>query len=120
VEVPLHGLEGLGEAPLDGLGQLRTELLELVEARLEVGPLRRELVEALLLGLVLLLRERVDLAERLAAALEPLDRVRELVAVVAFGRRVRVRMLEPAAGLLGLALGLVVVIAIAVAAGSLG
>ena len=37
-------------------------------------------------GVVLLLRERVDLAERLAAALEPLELVGELVAVVALGR----------------------------------
>ena len=61
------------EAPLDRLRQLGAELLELVEARLEVGALRRELVEPRLLGLVLLLRERVDAAERLAAALEPLE-----------------------------------------------
>ena len=45
-----------------------------------------ELVEALLLGLVLLLRERVDLAELLAAALEPLELLGELVAVLALGR----------------------------------
>ena len=49
------------------------------------------------------MRERVDLAERLAAALEPLDALGELVAVVAFGR-LRARGLEPAARLVGFGL----------------
>ena len=79
------------------------QLLELVEARFEVRALRRELDEPLLLLLVLLLRERVDLAERLAAALEPLDALGELVAVVAFGRLGAGRF-EPAARLVRLGL----------------
>jgi chromosome segregation protein len=45
VEVALHRVEGLGEAPLDRLGQLGAQLLELGEARLEILALRRELVE---------------------------------------------------------------------------
>ena len=69
-------VEGLGEPLLDRLGQLPPELLELVEAALEVGPLRDELLQPLLLGLVLLLRERVDLTELLAPPLEPLERAR--------------------------------------------
>src|SRR5262249_11737275 len=71
------------EAPLDRLGQLPAKSLELCEAPLEVGALHQELVEALLLGLVLLLRERVHLAELLAAQLEPLKARRELRTVVA-------------------------------------
>src|SRR5581483_452097 len=43
-EVPLHGGEGLGEAALDGLGQVAAQALELLEARLEVGPAAGELV----------------------------------------------------------------------------
>ena len=62
-----------------------------------------ELVEPLLLGLVLLLRERVHLAELLAAALEPLERVGELVAVVALGG-LGARGLEPAPRLVALGL----------------
>ena len=100
----LHGVERLGEAPLDRLGQLGAQLLELGEARLEVLALRRELVEPLLLGVVLLLRERVDLAERLAAALEALRALGELVAVVAFGALLGARVLEPAPRLVGLRL----------------
>ena len=56
-------------------------------------------VEALLLRLVLLARERIDLAERVAPRLEPLDALRELVAVVALGRLDRPGGLEPARGL---------------------
>src|SRR5207248_8797353 len=79
-------VERLGEAALERLRQLVAELLELGEARLEVGALRGKLLEPLLLRLVLLVRERVDLAERLATALESLDRGGKLLAVVAFGR----------------------------------
>ena len=75
--------ERLGEPPLDGRGELGPKLLELLEALLEILALRLEVVEALLLRLVLLARERVDLAERGAADLEPLDARRKLVAVVA-------------------------------------
>src|SRR4051812_4128099 len=54
-EVPLDRLEGLGEAGLDGAGEVVAKLLELVEALLEVGALDRELLEPLLLRLVFLL-----------------------------------------------------------------
>ena len=54
--------------------------------QLEVGALGRELVETLLLGLVLLLGQRVHLAELLAAALEPGEAHRELGGVVALDR----------------------------------
>src|SRR5207237_10865223 len=64
-------------------------LLAPFAACLEAGPLAGELREPYLLGLVFLGRERVGLAERLAAALEPLDRRQELVAVVAFRWLVR-------------------------------
>jgi hypothetical protein len=102
--VTLDGVEGLGETTLDRLGQLVAELLELLEARLEIGPLGGELLEANLLGLVFLVRERVDLAERLATALEPLDRGQELLSVVALGRLVRVCLVEAPARLVGLCL----------------
>jgi len=95
--------EGLVEATLDRLGQLGAQLLELLQARLEVGALVGELGEPLPLALVLLLGERVDLAERLPAALEPLDPLRELVAVVALGRLGGSRF-EPAARFVGLGL----------------
>src|SRR5439155_559995 len=71
-EIPLHGVERLGEASFNRLRQLRAQLLELGEALLEILALNRELLEARLLRVVLLLRERIHLAERLAAALEPL------------------------------------------------
>ena len=54
-EVLLDRGEGLLEAALDRLGEVAAELLELLEAALEVGALGRQLVEPLLLGLVLLL-----------------------------------------------------------------
>ena len=96
------GGEGLGETALDRLGQLVAELLDLLEARLEIRALGRELLQPHLLRLVLLLGERVDLAERLAAALEPLDGRGELLPVVALGRLVGIRVLETAARLVGL------------------
>ena len=55
--------ESLGETALDRLVELVAEVGELLQARLEVLALRLQLGEPLLLGLVLLLRERVDLAE---------------------------------------------------------
>src|SRR5207247_6286162 len=93
-EMAADGVERLGEAPFDRLRQLVAQLLELGEARLEIRPLGDELLEALLLGLVLLVRERVDLAERLAAALEPLGCGNELLAVVALRRLVRICLRE--------------------------
>ncbi len=72
-EVALDGVEGLLEAPLDGLGQIVAQGLQLVERAFEILALRAQLVEPLLLGGVLLLRERVDAAELLAPPLEPLE-----------------------------------------------
>ena len=100
-EVLLHRVERLGEALLDGVGELLAELLELGEALLEVDALRGELLEALLLGLVLLLRERIDGAELLAAALEALDRRGERVAVVSLCRLVGAGRLAAATRLVG-------------------
>src|SRR5947199_1745316 len=97
------GGEGLVEAALDGLGQLRAQLLELLQARLEIGPLSDQLGQPLLLALVLLLGQRVHLAQRLAAPLQALDLAGELVAVVALGR-VGTGLLEPPAGLIRLGL----------------
>jgi len=62
--VRAHRRKGLVEAPFYGLGELCPQLFELLQARLEVGALVDELGQPLLLPLVLLLRERVDLAER--------------------------------------------------------
>ncbi len=98
-EVELDRSEGLLEALRDRLGEVAAEGLELGEALLEVGTLRRELVEALLLCLVLLLGQRVDLAELLAAALQAVEPRRELVTVVAL-RRLRSGGVEPPLGLL--------------------
>ena len=50
LEVRRDGGEGLGEAPLDGLGELRAQLVELLEALLEILALRRQVGEALLLA----------------------------------------------------------------------
>src|SRR4029079_15943176 len=69
-EVAADGLERVGETPLDRLGQLVAELLELGQAVFESAPLGGELLEACLLRLVLLVGERVDLAQGLAPALE--------------------------------------------------
>src|SRR4029078_6044347 len=70
-----------GEAPVDGLRQLVAERRQLGERRLEIRTLGRELLETLLLGLVLLLGERIDLPERLATRFEPGHARGELVAV---------------------------------------
>src|SRR5215210_3000464 len=86
--------ERLVEAPLDGLCQLHAQLLELLQARLEILALLDELGQALLLALVLLLRQRVDLPERLAAALQALDPLRALVAL----GRLRARLLQAPPG----------------------
>ncbi len=100
-EVLLHVGERLGEALLDGTREVVPKRLELGEALLEIGALRRELDEPLLLLVVLLLRQRVDLPERLAAALEPLDPIRQVLAVVTL-RGVGGSGLEPAPRLVGL------------------
>src|SRR5205085_8102723 len=70
-KVAFHGRERVREPPLDGLRQLATELVELGERALEIRTLRPQLLEVLLLALVLVLRERIDAAERLAPAPEP-------------------------------------------------
>src|SRR5215211_1361639 len=72
VEVAGHGLEGVGEARLDGIRELGAQLLQLGQARLEVGALGGELVEPLLLRFVLLLRERVHATELLTSRPESL------------------------------------------------
>ena len=64
-------------------GEVGAELLELLQARLEILALDGELLDARLLGVVLLLGERVHAAERLVAALEPLELLGERVAIVA-------------------------------------
>ena len=68
---------------LDGLREVVSERRELLEASLEVLPLRGQLRQSCLLLFVLLLGQRVHLAERLAPAFEPFHLVRELVTVVA-------------------------------------
>ncbi len=56
-----------------------------MERRLEIGTLRRQLLEPGLLRLVLLLRQRVHPAEGLAAGLEPRHASSELVAIDRLG-----------------------------------
>ena len=102
LEVARDGLERLVEAPLHGLGELVAKLRDLRQRRLEILPLRRELLEPLLLLLVLLLGQRIHLAERLAAGIEPLRPRRELGAVVALGGLVGACLVEAALRLLRL------------------
>src|SRR5207302_439307 len=97
----LDRLERLGEPALHGGGEVVAERLELVERALEVLALRREVDQPFLLALVLLLGERIDLAEGLTAPLEALDPLRQLVTVVALGR-IGPGFAEPAASLVGL------------------
>src|SRR5439155_10675627 len=104
VEVRLDGGEGLREPSLDRLRQAVTELLELLEARLEIGPLDRQLLEALLLRLVLLLGERVDLPELLPPPLVASELLRQRLAILALGR-LRVRGVEPPLRLVVLGVG---------------
>ena len=99
----LDGGKRLFEPPLDGLRQLAPQVLELGEAPLQVLALRLQLREPLLLGLVLLFRERVDLPQRLVPAPQALEPLAELLAVVAL-RRFRAGRLEPTPRLLGLGL----------------
>ena len=94
-EVRLDCGERFSEALFHGACEIVAQRLELLQARFEVRPLRRELDQALLLLVVLLLRERIDLTERLAPALVAFDLVRELVSVVAF-RRLGLGRLETA------------------------
>ena len=79
-EVRLHRRIRLGEAAVDRLRQLAAQLVQPGEAQLQVRGLRAQLGEMLLLAVVLLLRERVDAAECLPAALEPLERCLQLFA----------------------------------------
>ena len=61
-------------SPRSGAGRSRRDrpqLLQLLQALLEIGALCRELFEPLLLGVVLLLRERVHLTESDPTPLEP-------------------------------------------------
>ncbi len=92
-EVPLHGVEGLREPAVDRFGQLVAELAQLVEGALEILALRAQLGQPLLLARVLLLRERVDAAELIAAALQPVELLHQLVARP-FGRLRRRSLLE--------------------------
>src|SRR4029079_12715432 len=94
-EVRLDCGERFREALLDGACKIVAQRLELLQARLEVRPLRRELGQALLLLVVLLLRERIDLTKRFAPTLVAFDLVRELVSVVAL-RRLGLGRLETA------------------------
>ena len=93
----------VGEAALHRCSELVAQVGELLQALLEVLALGLELHEPFLLRLVLLLRERVDLAELDSPQLEALRAGGELVAVVALGR-LRGRLLEPAARVCGLRL----------------
>ena len=74
LEVLAGGLEGLLEGRGDLAVGLADQLRELVERLLEVLALRLELGDVALRVLVLALGERVDGAELLAAADQPLDR----------------------------------------------
>ena len=94
LEVLRDRRERLGEAALDRRRELGAELLELLEALLEILALRPQVVEALLLGVVLLSRERIDLTERGATYLEPFDAARKLVAILSLGRLDVARRLE--------------------------
>src|SRR5262249_51593518 len=72
---PLDRLEGGVEARIDRVREPRAQVLELGEALLEILALLDELCEPLLLTLVLLLGERVHLAD----GLEPALRARQLL-----------------------------------------
>ena len=84
-EVVADGCERLGEAALDGLGELVAQALELLEALLEVGALLAELGQPLLLALVLLFRERVDAAEASRRRSSRSSFVGQLFGIVALG-----------------------------------
>ena len=73
LEVLRRGGEGLLEGLLDAAVRVADQLLELPERGLQVVALAFELLDVLECLLVLLLRERVDRAELVAAALQALD-----------------------------------------------
>ena len=73
LEVACGGLEGLLERLADLAVGVGDQLLELAQRRLEIGALALELLDVLDRLGVLLLRERVDRAELLAAPRESLD-----------------------------------------------
>ena len=83
--------EGLLEGLLDAAVGVADQALELAQRGLEVLALAFELLDVLERLLVLLLRERVDRAELLAAALEALDAGGERVAL-AVGERLGRRL----------------------------
>ena len=73
LEVLRRGGEGLLEGLLDAAVRVADQLLELPQRGLQVVALAFELLDVLERLLVLLLRERVDRAELVAAALQALD-----------------------------------------------
>ena len=79
--------EGLLEGLLDPAVRVADQLLELAQRGLEVVALALELLDVLQRLLVLLLRERVDRAELVAAALQALDAGGQRVALA--GREAR-------------------------------
>ena len=81
----LDGSERLGEARLDRPRQVVAQLLELARATSRDRRAAPKLLEPHFLGVVLLLGERVDLAELLAAAVVALELLGELVAILALG-----------------------------------
>src|SRR5688500_3646380 len=95
LEVPRRGGECLFERLADPAVRLLDEALELRQCGLEVAPLGLELLDVLNRLLVLPLGERVDWAELLAPALEPLDARLERLALLG-GERLRRRLcLQP-------------------------
>ena len=89
LEVLGRRLEGLLEALADAPVGLLDQALELRERRLEVGPLGLQLLDVAHRLLVLLLGQRVDRAELLAATHEALDSQAERLAFLVGQRLVR-------------------------------
>src|SRR5262249_56328662 len=77
-EVPLDGLERLGEAAVDRLRELVPELGQLLQRPLQILALHPQLAETGLLRRVFLLRERVDAAQLLAPPLASLQLLPQL------------------------------------------
>jgi len=69
-------IEGLGEAVVDGLGEVADQAAELAQRPLEVGALLGQLARTAALGLVLLGGQRIDGPKALAPALEPVCALR--------------------------------------------